>query len=114
LVGFQSMSNPKLVANDILATLGINPARYKTDNPIREWINAAESNGIFVSRTSFIHSKMKLDSDELQGFAIADHFAPFVFVNSDDWNAPQLFTLFMNLRTFGLPQLEFQMELNQK
>jgi Zn-dependent peptidase ImmA (M78 family) len=36
---------------------------------------------------------MKLDSSELQGFAIADHFAPFVFVNSDDWNAPQLFTL---------------------
>jgi len=90
---FSLNSNPKDVANDILATLGINPAKYKTDNPIREWINAAESNGIFVSRTSFIHSKMKLDSEELQGFAIADQFAPFVFVNSDDWNAPQLFTL---------------------
>lgn len=90
---FSLNSNPKDVANDILVTLGINPAKYKTDNPIREWINAAESNGIFVSRTSFIHAKMKLDSDELQGFAIADHFAPFVFVNSDDWNAPQLFTL---------------------
>jgi Zn-dependent peptidase ImmA (M78 family)/transcriptional regulator with XRE-family HTH domain len=90
---FSLNSNPKDVGNDILVTLGINPAKYKTDNPIREWINAAESNGIFVSRTSFIHSKMKLDSSELQGFAIADHFAPFVFVNSDDWNAPQLFTL---------------------
>lgn len=90
---FSLNSNPKDVADDILATLGINPSKYKTDNPIREWINAAESNGIFVSRTSFIHSKMKLDSEELQGFAIADQFAPFVFVNSDDWNAPQLFTL---------------------
>lgn len=90
---FSLNSNPKEVADDILATLGINPPKYKTDNPIREWINAAESNGIFVSRTSFIHSKMKLDSEELQGFAIADQFAPFVFVNSDDWNAPQLFTL---------------------
>jgi Zn-dependent peptidase ImmA (M78 family) len=90
---FSLNSNPKEVADDILATLGINPSKYKTDNPIREWINAAESNGIFVSRTSFIHSKMKLDSEELQGFAIADQFAPFVFVNSDDWNAPQLFTL---------------------
>lgn len=29
----------------------------------------------------------------MQGFAIADPHAPFVFVNSDDWNAPQLFTL---------------------
>lgn len=90
---FSLNSNPKDVADNILATLDINPSKYKTDNPIREWINAAESNGIFVSRTSFIHSKMKLDSEELQGFAIADQFAPFVFVNSDDWNAPQLFTL---------------------
>lgn len=90
---FTLKSNPKHVADDILATLGINPSKYETDNPIREWINAAESNGIFVSRTSFIHSKMKLDSEELQGFAIADQFAPFVFVNSEDWNAPQLFTL---------------------
>jgi len=90
---FSLNSNPKDVADNILATLDINPSKYKTDNPIREWINAAESNGIFVSRTSFIHSKMKLDSEELQGFVIADQFAPFVFVNSDDWNAPQLFTL---------------------
>ncbi|HBS89050.1 MAG: hypothetical protein A2W91_06695 [Bacteroidetes bacterium GWF2_38_335] len=90
---FSIKDNPKFVANDILATLKINPANYKTDNPIRVWINAAESNGIFVSRTSFIHSRMKLDSDELQGFAISDPFAPFIFINSDDWNAPQLFTL---------------------
>lgn len=90
---FSTKDNPQAVAQDILETLGINPTRYKTDNPIREWINAAEANGIFVSRTSFIHSRMKLDSEELQGFAIADPYAPFVFVNSDDWNAPQLFTL---------------------
>ena len=90
---FNISDSPQIVAKDILATLKINPTTYKTENPIREWITAAESNGIFVSRTSFIHSKMKLDSDELQGFAIADLYAPFVFVNSDDWNAPQLFTL---------------------
>ena len=85
--------NPQAVANDILETLKINPGSYKTDNPIKEWIDAAETNGIFVSRTSFIHSRLKLDSEELQGFAIADPYAPFVFVNSEDWNAPQLFTL---------------------
>ncbi len=90
---FTIRDNPQIVAKDILVTLKINPKVYRTDNPIREWIDAAETNGIFVSRTSFIHSKMKLDSEELQGFAIADSYAPFVFVNSDDWNAPQLFTL---------------------
>ncbi len=58
-----------------------------------EWIDRAEAKGIFISRTSFIHSRLKLDSDEIQGFAIADPYAPFVFVNSDDWNSPQLFTL---------------------
>jgi Zn-dependent peptidase ImmA (M78 family) len=29
----------------------------------------------------------------MQGFVIADNYAPFVFINSDDWQAPQLFTL---------------------
>jgi len=86
-------SNPQTVAKDIVSTLGIDPLNYSTDNPIKEWIIKAEMNGIFISRTSFIHSRLKLDSEELQGFAIADKYAPFIFINSDDWNAPQLFTL---------------------
>jgi len=90
---FTINDNPQKVAQDILTTLKINPAFYKSENPIREWIDSAETKGIFISRTSFIHSRLKLDSGELQGFAIADPHAPFVFVNSDDWNAPQLFTL---------------------
>lgn len=90
---FTLQDNPQIVAEDMLKTLGVNPTEYNTDNPIKEWIDAAETKGIFVSRTSFIHSRLKLDSEELQGFAIADPYAPFVFVNSEDWNAPQLFTL---------------------
>lgn len=90
---FNINSDPQAVAQDILKTLDIHPDRYKSENPIKEWIDAAETKGIFVSRTSFIHSRLKLDSEELQGFAISDPYAPFVFVNSDDWNAPQLFTL---------------------
>lgn len=90
---FSIQDDPSIVAADILKTLNIKPAAYHSDQPIKEWIDAAESNGIFVSRTSFIHSRLKLDSNEIQGFAIADPYAPFVFVNSDDWNAPQLFTL---------------------
>lgn len=90
---FSSNDNPKVIANDILETLGITAGNYESNNPIREWITKAEAKGIFISRTSFIHSRLKLDSEELQGFAIADPYAPFVFINSDDWNAPQLFTL---------------------
>ncbi|MDO9465254.1 MAG: XRE family transcriptional regulator [bacterium] len=85
--------NPIDVANDILSTLDINPLKYTFEKPIREWIEKAESKGIFISRTSFIHSRLKLDSEEIQGFTIADSYAPFLFVNSEDWDAPQLFTL---------------------
>jgi Zn-dependent peptidase ImmA (M78 family)/DNA-binding XRE family transcriptional regulator len=85
--------NPKIVAQDILNELNINPLNYSSNNPILEWIDKAESNGVFISRTSYIHPRLKLDSNEIQGFAIADSYAPFVFINSDDWNAPQLFTL---------------------
>jgi len=94
---FTIKDNPQVVAKDILKTLDIHPARYKSESPIKEWIDASETKGIFVSRTSFIHSRLKLDSDELQGFAISDSYAPFVFVNSEDWNAPQLFTLLHEL-----------------
>lgn len=93
-VGRYSLNdNPKVIANDILQTLGITAGNYESQNPIKEWITKAESKGIFISKTSFIHSRLKLDSEELQGFAIADPYAPFVFINSDDWNAPQLFPL---------------------
>ena len=101
---FSLNDSPITVANDILKTLNINPLKYKTNNPISEWIVKAESNGIFISRTSFIHSRLKLDSSEIQGFAIADNYAPFVFVNSDDWNAPQLFTLIHELAHIWISQ----------
>lgn len=90
---FSLADAPVTVAENILSTLQINPKSYSGTSPLREWIDKAETKGIFVSRTSFIHSRMKLDSDEFQGFAIADPYAPFVFVNSDDWDAPCLFTL---------------------
>jgi len=104
--------NAEAVAEDILKTLQINPAEYNSDNPIKKWIDAAESNGIFVSRTSFIHSRMKLDSQELQGFAIADKYAPFVFVNSDDWNAPQLFTLVHELAHIWIAETGISNEID--
>jgi Zn-dependent peptidase ImmA (M78 family)/transcriptional regulator with XRE-family HTH domain len=108
---FNINDNPQKVAKDILNTLNINPAFYKSDNPIKEWIDAAESKGIFISRTSFIHSRLKLDSRELQGFAIADPLAPFVFVNSEDWNAPQLFTLVHELAHIWIAQTGISNEI---
>lgn len=110
---FSIKDNPQIVAKDILDTLKINPAFYKTDNPIKEWIDSAETNGIYVSRTSFIHSRLKLDSQELQGFAIADPYAPFVFVNSEDWNTPQLFTLVHELAHIWIAETGISNEIEQ-
>jgi Zn-dependent peptidase ImmA (M78 family)/DNA-binding XRE family transcriptional regulator len=115
---FNINDNPQKVAKDILRTLNLNPGWYKSENPIKEWIDAAESKGIFISRTSFIHSRLKLDSEELQGFAIADHLAPFVFINSEDWNAPQLFTLVHELAHIWIAETgisnEVELDLKEK
>lgn len=115
---FNINDHPQKVALDILQTLNINPSFYKSDNPIKEWIDAAETSGIFISRTSFIHSRLKLDSEELQGFAIADPHAPFIFVNSEDWTASQLFTLVHELAHIWIAETgisnEVATELKQK
>lgn len=114
-VGRYSINDqPKEVAEDILRVLKIDPSSYKHDKPIKEWIHAAEKKGIFVSRTSFIHSRLKLDSEELQGFAIADPYAPFVFINSDDWAAPQLFTLVHELAHIWIAQSGISNEIEPK
>lgn len=101
---FTIRNNPKEVAKDILSTLEIDPFNYSSNNPNKEWILKAESKGIFISRTSFIHTKMKLNIEEIQGFAIADNYAPFIFVNSADWISPQLFTLVHELAHIWIAQ----------
>lgn len=111
---FSINDNPVTVAKDILNTLRINPLGYKSENPIKEWINAAETKGIFISRTSFIHSRLKLDSEELQGFVISDPYAPFIFVNSEDWNAPQLFTLVHELAHIWIAETGISNEIESE
>jgi len=90
-------NNPEEVAKDILTTLEISGSFSGQGSLVKYWVDQIEAKGIFVSRTSFIHSRLLLDKDELQGFVIADSYAPFVFVNSQDWDAPQLFTLIHEL-----------------
>ena len=93
-VGKYSLAdNPIEVAEDMLSTFQIDPSNYSYNNQMKEWIEKAEANGIFICRTSFIHSRLTIDTDEIQGFCIADKYAPFVFVNSYDWDTSQLFTL---------------------
>ncbi len=90
---FSVNDSPEEIAQHILQTLEIDPLNYENDDPMRVWINRTETKGVFVSRTSSMHSRMPLDPKEIQGFAIADKYAPFVFINTRDWRAAQLFTL---------------------
>jgi len=85
-------SDPEMVARDIRKTLGINVAT-NTLKPLKYWVDKAESKRIFITLSSNFHSRLKLDSDEFKGFAIADVYAPFIFINSEDWDHGQLFSL---------------------
>ncbi|ADB42129.1 XRE family transcriptional regulator [Spirosoma linguale] len=101
---FSIRDSSDTVAADILKTLEIRSPYYQTSNPVKEWVDKAEAKGVFISRSSFIHSRMKFDSDEIKGFAIADEYAPFIFVNTEDWKAPQLFTLVHELAHIWIGQ----------
>jgi Zn-dependent peptidase ImmA (M78 family) len=90
---YSTRNSAAVVANNILESLGIKPGSYGSEAIMRQWIRKAEDLGIFISRSSFIHSHLILDSGEMQGFAISDPYAPFIFINSEDWASPQLFTL---------------------
>jgi Zn-dependent peptidase ImmA (M78 family) len=47
---------------------------------------------------------LTLDSSEIQGFAISNDYAPFIFINSKDWGAAQLFTLVHELAHIWIAQ----------
>jgi len=84
-------SSPRAVAQSILDTLDISPQeqmecpnRYEA---LKLWIINAESAGIHVFR------RTDIPFEEARGFVLSDDYAPFIFVNSDDSDSGQLFTL---------------------
>lgn len=89
---FNIKSDPDTVARDIRKTLGINPATNSL-KPLKYWIDKAEAKRIFVTLSSNFHTRLKLNSDVFKAFAIADPHAPFIFINSEDWDHGQLFSL---------------------
>lgn len=92
-VGRYNIKSPiDIVAKDIRKTLGIN-LKESTDKPLKHWIQKAENKNIYISLSSNYHTRLKLDSDVFKGFAIADRRAPFIFLNSEDWDHGQLVTL---------------------
>ena len=87
------------VAKDICITLEINDTlRHRA----RNWqsflnllIERTEYAGILIMRNSVVknNNHRPLSVREFRGFALSDHLAPVVFINSRDAKAAQIFTL---------------------
>ncbi len=67
----------------------------KVEDALRLFIRKAEDAGILVMVSGVVASstKRKLDTEEFRGFALADPFAPIVFINGSDGKSAQMFTL---------------------
>ncbi len=90
---------PQEIAEDMRRVLGLpeNPAEgvYTWKDHLRNLVQHAEEAGILVLRNSVVFNNphRPLDVDEFRGFALADPYAPLIFINARDTVAAQIFTL---------------------
>lgn len=92
-------AEPKIVAADMAATLGINndmrQGAYSWESFLRGLTRKAEAAGVLVLRSGVVgmNNFRKLRVKEFRGFAISDNLAPLVFINGQDAKSAQIFTL---------------------
>lgn len=96
-IGAASISiNPVLLASEIREALGVSEAEIRKCNSrsdaLKLWIEASESLGIYVFQSGNMQYE-KIDVEEARGFALADQYAPFIFLNAQDAKVAQIFTL---------------------
>jgi len=103
---------PEAVAQNIRDILEIDSIAPFSKEPLKGWIKRAETNRIFISLSSNYHTRLKINSDEYKGFAISDFYAPFIFINSDEWETVQLFTLVHELAHLWIDKSGISNDIN--
>ena len=75
------------------------PTRGNWEDYMRGLITKIESTGVLVMRNSMVQSNTNrnLEVDEFRGFAIANDYAPVIFINTADCPEARLFTLIHEL-----------------
>ena len=99
-VGAYGMETPpKRVAEAMREVLQLTDGWAETQSTwsdaLRLFQNRLDAAGVLVCFNGVVgnNTQRALDPDEFQGFALADEYAPLVFVNGADYKAAQMFTL---------------------
>lgn len=81
-----------------------NRSSSRVDVALERYIDAAEDAGILVMQTGHVppNTRRKLKKSEFRGFALADKYAPLVFINLNDFESAKIFTLAHEIVHIGL------------
>ena len=96
---YKERTEPQQVADAMRAALQLErnwASRQSTwTDALSHLREQADCTGVLVVFTGIVGNSThrKLNTDEFQGFALVDDFAPLVFVNSADYQVAQMFTL---------------------
>lgn len=107
---FDANTVAEKIVDDMTSTLGLSLAEREKmahrEDFLRLLLDKAERAGIAVLRSGIVgsNSHRGLDVQEFRGFAISDSIAPFIFINSKDAKAGQIFTLMHELAHIWIGQ----------
>jgi Zn-dependent peptidase ImmA (M78 family)/transcriptional regulator with XRE-family HTH domain len=103
-IGSAKLSDsPITIARRIETQLGFTIAQRRSlsnwTEALRSFVQKVEEAGVLVMASSIVGSNTHrhLDVEEFRGFALADRYAPLIFMNTSDSKAAQMFTLFHEL-----------------